>query len=184
MPQLVPEALHPIGAVLVAAVCAAVVGTVFWQARIEDRKVGQGIALGGISHELHGIHGSTIAAALFRDAHRCALRHPARWQAVIGEGALLSPVLGFHSPLPIDWFWRDDYRGHESWLLEKTAEAGRRGDYLVMFQTAPQGLEQNAVRGKIGAFFSDPTMADAVSARLPGRRLFCGSLVGVYQPRA
>jgi hypothetical protein len=183
VPRLSPGSTAA-AAALAATVGFVAVGAVFWSARIEHRKVGQGIPLGGLDADLHGINASTSAATLFRDAHMCAERYPARYTAVLGEGALLSPVFGFRSPVPIDWFWRDDYRGHEQWLLDKTSAFDARGHYLVLFQTAPQGLEQSAVHGRIGEFFSDPGMASAVAERLHGTTHACGSLVAVYRPGA
>lgn len=167
-----------------AAVAVAVVGNAFWSARISGRETGQHVALGSIAPALRGIHAGPASATLFRDARDCSRRYPARFTAVIGEGALLSPVLGFRSPFPIDWFWKDDYRGHEQWILDRTSAFDARGRYLVLFQTAPQGSEQTAVPGRIGAFFSDPAMAQSIAERLHGTRHACGSLVAVYRPSA
>jgi hypothetical protein len=180
-----PAALSPPVLSLVgAAVAVGVVGAVFWSARISDRAAGQDVSLGSIDSTLRGIHAGAATATLFRDARDCSKRYPARFTAVVGEGALLSPTLGFRSPFPIDWFWKDDYRGHEQWILDKTSAFDARGHYLVLFQTAPQGLERTAVHGRIGAFFSDPGMAQSLAERLHGTRHACGSLVAVYRPNA
>jgi len=169
---------------VVAAAAVAVVGGIFWAARISDRKDGQAVSLTHVAAALRGIHASPATATLFRDARYCAARYPARFTAVIGEGALLSPTLELRSPFPIDWFWKDDYRGHEQWLLDRTAAFDLRGNYLVLFQTAPQGLESQAVHGRIGAFFSDSAMATSIAARLHGRQVPCRTLVAVYRPGA
>jgi hypothetical protein len=173
--------LVPVGA---SAISFVVVGHSFWNVRVAPRNLGQSIPLGSITHNLRGISGSTTVATLFRDAHMCAARYPARWTALVPEGALMSPVLGFHSPLAIDWFWAFDYKGREAQILDSASHADARGHYLILFQTAPQGLESEAHRGQIAPFFSDSAMSGNLLKRLHGQRIPCGSLVAVYKPGA
>jgi hypothetical protein len=175
-PWLVPTAA--------AAISFIVVGVSFWHTRVTPRKDAQDVPLGSFSNELRGISGSTSVATLFRDARDCAARYPARWTALIPEGALMSPVLGFHSPLSIDWFWKFDYTGRENQILNSAARTDARGNYLILFQTAPQGFEADAQRGRVAPFYSDKAMADELLQRLHGRRIPCGSLVAVYKPGA
>jgi hypothetical protein len=133
---------------------------------------------------LQGVKTDYTTAAYFRNVVSCVVRFPAKWTAVVPEGALTYPVLDLRNPFPIDWFWADDYRGGggRERLIDAAFTIDQRGNYLVLFQTGVLGLGPGHT-GQVAAFFSDQQLAGELESRLRhARRANCGFFVAFYDP--
>lgn len=179
--------LERFGVLAGAAAASVVVAVAFWSARGDVEYGVQVDAMtrdgGAIASELRGVQLEPALADYLADARRCADRFPARWTAIVPEGALAYPVLGFRNPFPIDWFWSSDYTGHSrERLVASAAKVERRGNYLVLFQRARFGDAPQSE--DYVPFPSDPPLAAAIANQLSGRRAVCGVFAAVWKPSA
>ena len=145
-------------------------------------------SLGRLAPDFGEIRTNVGTAGYLADVRACTRRYPAPATAVLPDNAALYPVLKLHNPFPIDWMWPGDYVHSRERILRAADAIGRRGGYLILFQTelgpdlpgtAP--LISAKVIGHPSSY--DHPLTDAIVARLHGRFLTCRSLLGIYEPK-
>ncbi|MFL5963598.1 MAG: hypothetical protein ACJ757_11980 [Gaiellaceae bacterium] len=172
--------LLPAGAVVAGLIVA--VTSVHVRTR-DDYGVLRGTESWTLGGALQGVRMDQTTATYLSDVRSCVAMHPARWTAVVPEGALAYAVYGLRNPFPIDWFWPPDYTGAggRQRLIDAASTLDRRGNYLVLFQTASFGMPVKP--GQIDSFVSDPPLASELASRLRhARRTDCHSFVAFYDP--
>jgi hypothetical protein len=99
-------------AAVAAAVPLLVIVRTFLQERTSaDYGVPRSTETFTLGGNLADVRTNAETATYLRDVAMCTARYPARWAAVVPEGALADAVFGLRNPFPIDWFWAPDYSG-------------------------------------------------------------------------
>jgi hypothetical protein len=147
----------------------------------DDYGVLRGTETRTLGGALRGVSMEDATADYLAGAKDCAGRFPARWTAVVPQGALAYALYGFRNPFPIDWFWPPDYAGANgrNRLIDAAQRTDKRGNYLVLFQKAP--FPQTPTSDDITSFNSDPDLGTTLEARLThATRIDCGLFVAFY----
>ena len=185
-----------------AVVAAAVVVATFWDARhaqgyLPPRATSAlTMRMGGVAYDLKGIRTDPATGGYLAQVRDCAKSHPAPWTTVFPEDTISPTAFDFHSPFPMDWLWPGEYGDatgkSRKRIVQAAQDLGRRGQYLVMFQTmtigelfaVPSPPLRTAAPGEPPRPFPfDPPLTGQIWDALHGQRIACGSLVGVYEPR-
>jgi hypothetical protein len=130
-----------------------------------------------------GVKMDQATATYLSDAAKCVRKYPAKWQAVLPEGALADALYSLRNPFPIDWFWPPSYDagGGRQRLIDATSKIDARGNYLLLFQT--NAIPGPNIPGKIMSFIHDPELGTEITSRLVrARRSQCGEFIAFYNP--
>jgi hypothetical protein len=113
----------------------------------------------------------------------CLREHPAEHVAVLPDNPAIYPLLGLEDPFPQIWVLpAETYGDVPDQLVEAARELGRRGSYLVLFQTySAFDIDTGTPRVEPEDLFV-PGLQQRIARELPGAPVACGSLVGTYQP--
>jgi len=148
-------------------------------------------SVGDVDPDFRGIKTGQATSDYMHGLQRCLRRYPAKWVAILPDNPGIYPAMGLHSPFPIDWFWKTDMSHQLGRIIDAGVDLNRRGNYLVLFQTA-SGLFlrtehhlPDATRRSIPVMISEPILynaplAEALINVLHGRRVVCGSFLGIY----
>ena len=126
-------------------------------------------------------------ATYVKAAAECRRRHPSGGFAILPDNAVLPTIFGARNPLPGDWWYILELPSHRERIMAQVGEAGRRGDYLVLFQTF--SLDALAHQSAMPTATADSTpfdyeggMVRDIYEALPGDRVECGPFIGIYKP--
>lgn len=155
-----------------------------------DRPQGQLIAdLGNIDPDLWGIRTNVDTYTYVKQIQNCIRRYPADKVAVLPDNAFVYPVFGLHNPFPMDWprplEMVADARGR---MLATAQRLNEEREYLVLFQTVsariglPQGASVPQAVPEDAEIIDYAGLEYDIMSRLNGRRITCGSFVGVWTP--
>lgn len=196
---LEPRQWVALGSVVAAGVFAFVAVKEIDARRAEpyyDRPASQlTTSVGDVDQDFSGIDTSPAVADYFHGLKRCLARYPAKQVAILPDNPGVYAAMNLDNPFPIDWFWKNDYRGQRGRIVDAALALNARGDYLILFQTVSALRLQlynhlpNATRHSVPAMETeeiiyDPGLAQALIAALHGRHVVCGSFLGIYQPAA
>jgi hypothetical protein len=170
-----------VGAVAAAAFVTAV--SIHVRTR-SDYGVPRGSEVWTLKGDAGGVNTDENTARYLSDAEKCLRQHPAKWKAVLPEGALADAVFRLRNPFPLDWFWPPDYAhaGGRQRLIDAASQTDARGNYLLLFQT--NALPGPNIPGKIQSFIFDRELGQEITSRLThARRYQCGEFIAFYDPR-
>jgi hypothetical protein len=172
--------LYALGAIVAAGVVAGYTVNVRTDNDYGVLRGNETYTLGGA---LSGVHMDATSYNYLHGVQQCVAKYPAKWVAVVPEGALAYATFGLRNPFPIDWFWPADYTGAggRQRLIDAATSTNRRGNYLVLFQTSPYGSPPDP--GSIKSFAYDPSLGQEIASRLTrARRTPCSQFVAFYDP--
>jgi hypothetical protein len=172
--------VYALGAIVGAAIVVAV--SIHVRTR-DDYGVARGAEVWSLGGELAGVKMDAATASYLADARECLAKYPAKWSAVLPEGALADAVYHLRNPLPLDWLWPPDYNYGEGRKRRRkaTTETNERGDYVLLFQTSAFGFP--VIHGAVASFIHDPPLGPEITSRLThAQRHECGEFIAFYDP--
>jgi len=150
---------------------------------------GMTTSLGPIVPAFGALRTNPRTAASVAELVDCIRRHPARRVTVLPDNAWVYPALEVENALPLDWFYPPEFGAGRQRLIDAAARLNREGDYLVLFQSVlgfdlvrldriPEARRRREFASYAGG------VERAISRRLHDENITCGSLKGVWAPRA
>lgn len=145
------------------------------------------VDLGGAIPDLAGIRTNASTAKYVGQLAACIRAHPAANVAVFPDDPFVYPLMRLHDPFPLDWPLPLEMVGDARQRMMATVDRlDRDGHYLVLFQTVDSLAigRRSTVPDTVaptGPIVVESGIEPAILDGLTGRRITCGSLVGVYR---
>jgi hypothetical protein len=174
------------------AFVVAAVGVNTWRARTPYQDQPKALLtadLGTVAPALAGTRSTPATLTYLMQMRDCVRRHPAAEVSVLQDNAFAYPAFGLHNPFPMDWPIPLELDANSSArMLAVIDTLNRDGDYLVLFQTVPSsdlaaGKPVPATVAPNAPIVALTPIPTTIRDGLHGRRITCGSFVGVWSPR-
>ena len=186
---IVPRAL--VGVVALAGACLMLV-TEHDRAPVIDLPRDQlTVSLGSATPAMQGIRTNPSTALYVNQIGECLRQFPAAEVAVLPDSPFAYPAFELENPFPLDWPLAPELVGDAPQrMLDTVDRLNRDGDYLVLFATQGTWQLRNGEPVQASVPVDAPHISvsfagleDQIRAGLTGRRVSCGSFVGVWSPR-
>lgn len=183
---LAPQAL--LGVAALAAASVLLVNT-HDRGQVIDRAQDELTAdLGTVTPGMRGIRTTPVTATYVRQIGDCLRRYPAAKVAVFSDNPFAYPAFRLHNPFPLDWpLPLELVADARERMLDTVSKLNREGDYLVLFQTQSLAQLRDAEPVPTHVPVDAPIaiesgMEGQIRDGLTGRKVSCGSFVGVHAP--